>query len=312
MQGKDERGEGAFMNEQDYIKALEETGNYRVITRFEPTASYHQDVHGGIDKKKAIFLDTETTGMDCETDAIIELAMIPFEYDAEGRIYNLLPIYESFNDPERPIPENITTLTGINNQMVRGQKIDLESVKATLKDVSLIIAHNAQFDRPFCEKLAEEFKNIAWGCSIADIDWKGQGIESAKLEYLAYRHGFFYEGHRASIDCRAGIEILSRKLPMSDKTALKALLDNSKRVDVRLWAENAPFDSKDILKKRGYRWNQTKKTWYIDLPEDKVEAELNKLNTDIYPTKRHHLPMEHFDAKRRYSRTMRTMPLAMM
>lgn len=297
-----QEGRGLFMNEQDYIKALEETGNYRIIKRFDPKAFYMKDETGKIEKKKAIFLDTETTGMDCDGDEIIELAMIPFEYDNEGRIYHILPHYESFNEPKKSIPEAITKLTGITYHMVKGEKINLESIKAVLQDTSLIIAHNASFDRPFCEKLYEGFKNIAWGCSIADIDWKGQECESSKLEYLAYRYGFFYEGHRASIDCLAGIEILSRPLLNNDnKTAMKALLESSKRVDVRLWAENAPFDAKDILKKRGYRWNPQKKTWYIDLPEEKVEAEMLKLNNDVYPTKRQHLPIEHFDAKRRYS-----------
>jgi DNA polymerase-3 subunit epsilon len=74
---------------------------------------------------------------------------------------------------------------------------------------------------------------------------------------------------------------------------------------VRIWAEHAPFDSKELLKQRGYRWNtgerDTPKAWYIDLPEDQIEMEITKLNQDVYPHKRDHLPMKHFNAKKRYS-----------
>ncbi|MGD8999435.1 MAG: hypothetical protein PVF75_03400 [Granulosicoccaceae bacterium] len=70
-------------------------------------------------------------------------------------------------------------------------------------------------DRPFCENLLDDFKDIAWACSIADINWNEEGMEGVKLEYLAYKYGPFFEGHRAMIDCQAGIEILSRTLPGS-------------------------------------------------------------------------------------------------
>jgi len=293
------------MNDQSYIQALEETGNYRIIKRFQPVSCYNQDASHKADKKIGIFLDTETTGMNADTDKIIELAMVPFEFDSEGNIYKLLQGYNSFNDPKTAISEEITKITGITNAMVKGQVIDLEKVKALLNDAVLVIAHNAQFDRPFCEKLTEAFEGIAWGCSMQDIPWREEGIEGTKLEYLAYRYGFFYEGHRAEIDCQAGIEILSRQLPQSKESVLKTLLDNARRSTVRLWAENAPYDCKDILKARGYRWNagdnSTRKSWYIDLPEEKLEAELNKLNNDIYQKKQTHLPMEYFNAKKRYS-----------
>lgn len=53
-----------------------------------------------------------------------------------------------------------------------------------------------------------------------------------------------------------------------------------------LWAENSPYDFKDILKARGYRWNQgdngRPKAWYIDVDGAALKAELAFLKTDIY------------------------------
>jgi DNA polymerase III subunit epsilon len=185
--------------------------------------------------------------------------------------------------------------------MIEGHHIDIDTITNITSQANIIIAHHAGFDRPFCEKLWAGFQDIPWGCSLSDIDWKGQGMESMKLSALASAYGFFYEGHRALIDCQVGIEILSRSLPKTEQTALQALLTHARQTHVRLWAENAPFDSKDILKQRGYRWNALKKTWYIDLSEDKIEVEIIKLNRDVYPSERSHFPMEYFDAKKRYS-----------
>ncbi len=279
------------------------TGDYKVIRRLQPVDQYHDDT--GAEKLIGLYLDTEATGLDPETDKIIELAMVPFEYDAEGRIYRILPAYNALQDPGVPISAFITGITGITDEMVAGQAIDLEQVARLLSSASLVIAHNARFDRPFVELLHPGFERVAWACSIADVNWNEEGFEGVKLEYLAYKYGFFYEGHRATIDCQAGIELLNQRLPGGERV-MKRLLDNAGRTDVRLWAERSPFQKKDELRQRGYRWSPggegIRKAWYKDLPEDQVDAEMRYLNEEIYPKAVGVLPMDRFDAKMRYSR----------
>jgi len=290
----------------DCIRKLEATGDYRIVKRFKPVSHYFQE--NDTNKKIGIFLDTETTGFDSVSDIIIELAMVPFEFDADGHIYRLLPEYNQLNDPGKSIPASITQITGITNEMVNGQSINLDTVKNLLSEAVIVIAHSARFDRPFCENLLDEFKDISWGCSIEDINWQEEGMEGRKLEYLAYKYGFFFEGHRATIDCQAGIEILSRPLPSTGELALKRLLDNARRADIRLWAEGAPFDKREELKKRGYRWspggNGKRKAWYLDLPENKLENEIIYLNAHIFPRAVGNLPMDRFNAKLRYSKRL--------
>ncbi|WP_126454437.1 3'-5' exonuclease [Sulfuriflexus mobilis] len=285
------------------IKRLEASGDYRIIKRFTPVAAYCEANEAP--KRIGIFLDTETTGLDVDTDKVIELAMVPFEFDAAGHIYRLLPEYNGLNDPGMPIPEIARQITGITDEMVKGQSIDVEAVKKLLSEAAIVIAHNARFDRPFCEALLEEFKDISWACSIADVNWQEEGIEGVKLEFLAYKYGFFFEGHRATIDCQAGIEILSRPLPISGERVLKRLLEHARRTDVRLWAEGAPFEKKDDLRKRGYRWsageNGKRKAWYKDLQEEQLEEEMRYLNEFIYPREVAELPMDRFTAMLRYS-----------
>ncbi len=289
---------------QDLIEQLTATGDYKVIRRLQPVDCYHNSPT--VDTQIGIYLDTETTGLDPSKDKVIELALVPFEYDADGRIYRLLPAYNALQDPGIPIPALNTRITGITDAMVAGQAIDLDQVARMLAGTSIVIAHNARFDRPFVESLHPAFTTIPWACSIADVNWNEEGFEGVKLEYLGYKYGFYYEGHRATVDCQAGIELLSQTLPVSGERVLKRLLDTALRTEVRLWAERAPFEKKDLLKARGYRWSTgeegMRKAWYKDLPDGQVDAEMLYLNQAVYHKAVAALPMDRFDATTRYSR----------
>ena len=51
-----------------------------------------------------------------------------------------------------------------------------------------------------------------------------------------------------------------------------------------IFAENSPFDMKDHLKARGYRWNgdggPQPRAWYVDVPQAAREAELKFLHEE--------------------------------
>ena len=55
---------------------------------------------------------------------------------------------------------------------------------------------------------------------------------------------------------------------------------------MRLWAEQSPFDLKDALKRRGYRWSDGSdgrpRSWYVDIDESKLDDEIAFLKTEIY------------------------------
>jgi DNA polymerase III subunit epsilon len=273
------------MDHEDLARTLDETGDYRVLRRLKP----HQHVNApdGTETKLAIFLDLETTGLDPERDEIIELAMVPFRYSNDGRIFEVHEAFDELREPSSgTIPEEITRITGITDEMVRGKTINSERVAEIAASASLIIAHNANFDRKFAEKAFDIFSTKAWACSMTQIPWKQELFEGMKLEYLAMKSGFFYDAHRAATDCYAGIELLSKPLPQSGNLALRALLEEARTPTCRVWAENAPFDFKDMLKARSYRWNDGNdgrpKSWYGDIQEADIEAELRYLRSEIY------------------------------
>ena len=173
--------------------------------------------------------------------------------------------------------------------MVKGHIIDYNKVEELVNSASLIIAHNAGFDRKFVEKQFPIFKKKAWGCSYTQVPWQKANISSAKLEYLAYKFGFFYEAHRAEMDCLVGIHLLSQSLPISKELALTTLLTQVNKKSYIIWAINSPFHTKDLLKARGYRWNDGNngkpKSWYIEVNDLAKDKEESFLYQDIYQKK---------------------------
>jgi DNA polymerase-3 subunit epsilon len=96
----------------------------------------------------------------------------------------------------------------------------------------------------------------------------------------------FHEAHRAVDDCRALLEVLAYQIPGAGRSVLAMLLENARKSTIRIWAEGSPFDLKDELKKRGYRWssgdNGRPKAWYVDVEESRRDDEISYLRNHIY------------------------------
>ena len=283
------------MNDHERMaSSLESTGDYRVLRRISPRDQIFPD--DGSQKKIGVILDVETTGLDSAHNEVLELGMLKFQFAADGRVFSILDQFQAFQQPTSPIPPEITKLTGITDAMVEGSAIDPVAVAGFVDDAVVVIAHNARFDRRFAERKWPVFTLKAWACSLNEVDWTGEGTDGRRLSYLLNGYGLFHDGHRAVEDCRALLELLARPLPMSGELGLKRLLDTARRSTVRIWAENSPFESKDQLKARGYRWSDgtdgRPKSWWVEVDEQAAPEELHFLQTDIYqreidlPTKR--------------------------
>jgi len=263
---------------------LESTGNYRVLRKLQPRAICEQPRPGF--PRQGVILDTETTGLNHRTDEIIEIGVITFTFDDKGTIGDVTGVYGGLRQPGTSIPEEITRLTGITDEMVAGQTIDIDRLTSLVEGADLIIAHNAGFDRPFCEAFSSIFSRKAWACSNSEIDWSARGYEGTKLGYLINQSGHFHVGHRAVDDCFALLEVLALSQGNNDRTPFAELYQASQRSRVRIFAENSPFDLKDRLKERGYRWSDGSdgrpKSWWIEIDEEAMEDELRFLRAEIY------------------------------
>ena len=67
-------------------------------------------------------------------------------------------------------------------------------------------------------------------------------------------------------------------------------------------ATGAPFESKDALKARGYRWDGDARVWHCTLASDEaLDAELAWLRAEVYGSRRAQVEVEALDALTRYS-----------
>ena len=262
-------------------QALDAHPDYKVLRRLVPrddwgTASTNET-------QRVIVLDTETTGLDAKNERIIELAMLSVLVDTTtGQPVGPVTTYESFEDPGKPIPPAITEITGIDDSMVLGQRIDDARVAELVQAADLIVAHNAGFDRPFVEARLPVFATRAWNCSFAGIDWKAQGSGSAKLEFLAHERGWFYDAHRALVDCHALLQVLATPLK-NGQSGLQQLLQGASNTRYKLRATGAPFDAKDALKARGYRWDNENRVWWTTLMgQAALQQEADWLKANAY------------------------------
>ncbi len=267
-------------------RLLAKTDDFRLLERI-PITRPGSDLPFSLcdtvgDETAIVFLDTETTGLSADTDVIIELGLVKATFSpSEQRLVSIDRVVSAYEDPGVPIPPFITELTGITDEKVRGQHIDEKMVSEYMKDVSLIVAHNASFDRPFFEKRFRGFEEKKWACSLTGINWNRFGFKSLKLEDLLLRSGYFYEAHRASLDCLALAWLLHIQ-----NHAFADLLAQACKKTVMVQAFGAPFEAKDALKTRGYRWHDgttgTNRHWWKEIAEEKLADEKNFLD-ELYP-----------------------------
>lgn len=115
-----------------------------------------------------IVFDLETTGFSAQDDRIIEFGAVRL------RDLELCDVFNSFCDPERQIPERITKLTGITQDMVKGAPTEREALLQFIEycgEEPVLIAHNAGFDTSF----------IKAACLRQGIDFKFSVIDTVVM-----------------------------------------------------------------------------------------------------------------------------------
>jgi len=293
------------MNFDEMADKLSAHPDFKVKRRLVPILDFGPG--SGAPTKRVLILDTETTGLDWRAENIIELAMLSVAVDMQtGQPVGVVEVYEDFEDPGRPIPAEIVKLTGITPQDVKGQKLNEAQIIGMVQRADLIVAHNAGFDRPFVENRLGVFEHKAWACSFAGINWKAQGLGSAKLEFLCSELGWFYDAHRAQVDCHALLRVLSSPLKAQPddmpSTGLQQLFKSAEQARTVVKAFGSPFETKDKLKARGYRWDAEAKVWFTAVKSaEALEAEADWLKSQVYGGRVARIGLETQDALVQFS-----------
>ncbi len=158
------------------------------------------DQNASFDSDEFIVFDIETTGLSVSTCKITEIGAVKVK---NGEV---LERFNTFVDPEGPIPAEITKLTGITDDMVKGAPSQLEAVKTFLDFAGdrLLIAHNATFDIGFIRRVCE-LNRIPFPYSYLDTvplaRFVAPELKKHKLDSLAEHYGLGdFNHHRASDD----------------------------------------------------------------------------------------------------------------
>ena len=174
-----------------------------------------------------IAFDIETTGLSPTTDRITEIGAVRIKGGA------VADSFDTFVDPERPIPPKITELTGITDQMVRDAPKEQKALGDFFRfcgDDAILIAHNADFDTSFIRVAAGrcgmKFENT-YIDTVPMCRSMLRGIKNCKLDTVAkYLKLAPFRHHRACDDAAVLGRIFLRLLQMlSEDSGAKAAQD---------------------------------------------------------------------------------------
>ena len=170
--------------------------------------------HGQSFRDTFVVFDIETTGKNAKFHKITEIGAVKIEM---GRIVDR---FSQLINPERPIPYNITRLTGITDEMV-ADKPNIEEVLPRFLEFcgdAAVVAHNASFDTGF---IANEARKQGLHFDNTIVDTLGMAhvllphLGKYTLDRLVKELKIVLENHhRAVNDAEATAEMFLRFIHM--------------------------------------------------------------------------------------------------
>lgn len=210
---------------------------------------------------KICILDTETTGLDRSKDRCVEVAVMLYD------LTHAQPV-SSFASLIRAASNEAIHINGIPPEMLaEAYEPDLvwRAVRWIITPASVVLAHNAEFDRQFCP---DDLDKI-WVDSENDIKWPGRA-RGGSLVQLALSLGVgVVSAHRAMADVDTLSRILTRLAEKGHN--LEALIRYGMRPKQKLIAI-VPYEERQKAKDCGFRWDDPGRVWWRVMPlEDAAE-----------------------------------------
>lgn len=215
-------------------------------------------------------LDVETTGLDAETDRIIELGAVLWDWE-KGQPVQLLSelVLEA---PDIALDGQIEDLTGITTGMLQTfaqapDDILFSRMAAMLERADYLVAHNAKFDRGFLQafyrRWGRELPETPWLCTVEDVEYP-PAVKNRNLIYLAGAHGFANPfSHRAVTDVLTMFKVMAHyDLGQTIENALSPKLELVALVS---------YDNRNLAKEQGFRWDGAAKKWKKKVRKNRFE-----------------------------------------
>jgi len=270
---------------EQYRQELERSGKYKILEKLSYIPK--TDLDPGIEISKlhyGIIVDIECTGLDHSADEIFNIGIAKFCYDNAGVIQGHNIGANQYREPAVPISKFISKMTRINPELLKGKSFNDEIINGLLAASDIVVAHNAEFVRPFVDIRYEASRSKIWLETKSQVEWNDYGLFDLRLIDLAHFFGFTFEAHRAIMKSLAILRIISQSPQgaLKSQSILQMMLDRSKIPDVRIDAWESPFEKRDLLKNNGYFWNSRRKVWTKSIPCYKYEKEDAFMREQIY------------------------------
>ena len=209
---------GNVQGYQDAMVASEKIGQkviYGIEAYFvnDRAGVLYGDYQGGFEDEFVVF-DIETTGLSSQTCGITEIGAVKIK---NGQITDR---FNTFVNPEMPIPDEIAKLTSITDDMVKDAPVIVEVLPQflTFAGNRLLIAHNADFDVGFIRAAAERLQipfNAPYLDTVALSRHLNPELKNHKLDTLSDYFGLGdFHHHRACDDAEMLALIFAK---MTDK-----------------------------------------------------------------------------------------------
>ena len=179
-----------------------------------------------------VAFDIETTGLSSHRDRMTEIGAVIF---SGGEIKDT---FNTFVDPKKPIPAEITRLTGITDDMVRGAPDEASALRAFMDFAGdrPLIAHNADFDTGFMASAAArngmDFSPVYLDTLVLSQTLLPH-LKRFKLDtvsnYLCLPE---FNHHRASDDALVVARIMEKFIPMLRERGAERLSDIEKTMQL--------------------------------------------------------------------------------
>ncbi len=196
-----------------------------------------------LDEEYVVF-DFETTGFNAGgQDQIIEIGAVKLK---NGEI---LERYDELINPGRPLPEKITAITNITDEMLKGKRTEEEAIKDFIKwfGNDTMVAHNAKFDVSFLEMCYKKYDLGTYENTVIDTLELSRTLDNSfarhSLSALAKRYdilkteknpdGFWDESshHRGDYDAEGTALIFHKMLKKLSNRNIDNMKDLDKLVD---------------------------------------------------------------------------------
>lgn len=207
-----------------------------------------------------LIVDVETTGLDREKDAIVEIGYVLWSV----KHATMLEVFSVLCRNDGNAAEEINGIPPAPLVVSPRIEFAIDRFQDAATQAQAIVAHNAAFDRAFIERHVGVIPQVEkpWICTSEDFVWPKPG-PSRSLRDIALAHGLAITHlHRAVNDCL----LVSRLFERVQETKG----DVAARLELALIHAQAPkatykalvsFADNHLAKAAGFRWNPEKKAW---------------------------------------------------